>query len=499
MVSQGGNRVQPRGGPAPESGYEDLENPAAGANQGPWGYHRAVALSVFGGLPCPPGGPDAARLSLEGGQAPRPAQAFFAPESNMITSLLLLAPVLAPPPQIQAPPGAGAARGHLPYPDQAVVRLQPGVDPASLEAHGVTLSGLTPQGNALYAFPEGTSAQARQALVGALAGDPSTGWAEPNLRLGAPESGQCSSAGISQSCTVAFFDGSPLPERYHDQPAVAAIDVEAVWNLVPGGSTVVAVIDTGVDPQHSVLQGRLADVGWDFVEDRPWAIDVANGADDDGDGLVDEAFGHGTHVAGTINLINPHALILPLRVLDSDGNGNAWDVATAIRYAVDAGAEFINLSLGMTGHSQAVSEALDHAYHSGVAVFASAGNTGRREILFPGRHDDTFAVAATDLDDLIAPFSAYGHRVDLCAPGVEIYGPMPGEQYAWWSGTSMATAVATGAGSLVHLLVSMPASESSELLEDGATEIDLLNPGLEEWLGEGRVDVLQAAIEALDS
>ena len=133
-----------------------------------------------------------------------------------------------------------------------------------------------------------------------------------------------------------------------------------------------------------------------------------------------------------------------------------------------------------------------------VEVLASAGNTGMRRVLFPGRYRTTIAVAATDYQDLRAQFSAYGERVDICAPGVDIYGPMPGDQFAWWSGCSMSTGVATGAASLLYAIDYSEPEEANEAMLDFAVDIDDQNPESEGLLGQGRIDVLSAAIDLLE-
>ena len=380
-------------------------------------------------------------------------------------------------------------------PHEVVVGVAPGADPLALEAYGATLLE-TADGDAFarLEFPATTSGVQRMQALAAMDLDPGTTFAEFQRTLSSPEQDYCLNGGTpaTQSCTIAFFDGTPDAAEYGSQPALSAIDVQAVWNLLGPQTCTVAVIDTGVDPTHQVLAGRLHGPGWDFIAGAPHAVDVANGLDDDGDGLVDEAYGHGTHVAGTIALINPGALILPLRVLDSDGNGTAWNVARAIRHAVDAGADFINLSLGMVGHSAVVAAALDYAHEADVEIYASAGNTGMQHVLFPGSDSHTISVAATDEFDVKAPFSAWGEDVDLCAPGVDIYGAMPGDQFAWWSGCSFATAIACGAGSLLRCVTTEDPEEVTDALEDAATDIDAVNPGYVDLLGEGRIDVVDA-------
>jgi subtilisin family serine protease len=139
-------------------------------------------------------------------------------------------------------------------------------------------------------------------------------------------------------------------------------------------------------------------------------------------------------------------------------------------------------------------------------VVAAAGNTGSQTVLYPAAYAGVIAVAALDAADHKASFSAYGKKVDLSAPGTEIYSSMPGNAYAWWSGTSMATAVVSGTASLVPSL--FPAEESPysgpvppkkafNAIYDTAVSVDSVNPDYEKLLGEGRVDILAAALELL--
>jgi subtilisin family serine protease len=145
-----------------------------------------------------------------------------------------------------------------------------------------------------------------------------------------------------------------------------------------------------------------------------------------------------------------------------------------------------------------------------VAIFASAGNNGSEQVVFPARYEEVVAVAALDANDLKAGFSAFGVDVDLCAPGVEVYSAMPFNKYAWWSGTSMATALASGANSrlISHkpsaLLASGGDDETafaagiSAVLVDQAEPVDGKNPSFSGKLGKGRVHVANAA-QALPS
>jgi thermitase len=320
----------------------------------------------------------------------------------------------------------------------------------------------------------------------------------------------------AQQCTISFADGTPSDAEFHAQDALSYVQYGKVanWPYNEHQPVLVAVIDTGIDPGHPALLGHVARTGWDFVDDRPGAIDVANGLDDDHDGWIDEAYGHGTFLASVIRLINPDANILPLRVLDADGNGNSFNVADAIYYAADHGAQVINLSLSMSDPSSTVACAMEYARYKGAAIYVSAGNTSKEKVLFPASYDPSIfkwgpalpvdwvpsaatvtAVASTDAEGIKADFSAWGPEVDIVTPGIGIYGAMPGGGYAWWSGTSMSAAVASGVGSLVDSVVGAYALQhgTPSVLKVTAWSVDKFNQAYAGGLGTGFVNTFQAA------
>lgn len=395
---------------------------------------------------------------------------------------------------------AGRRTAAPAVPGQLVLRTVPGSDVAALIAG--TGATIVESNLAEDTYLLDVPLSAMPSVASELAAHPASSWIEPNALVAPPEAPGCGlPADFSpQQCTIAIFDGDPSPETYFDQPTVPIINVRAAQALSTGSPSLVAVVDTGIDLAHDIFMGRLASSGYDFVLDQPVAWDVGNGIDDDGDGLVDEAWGHGTHIAGIVALINPDAFILPLRVLDSDGNGSVFNVALAIHYALDSGADVINLSLGMTGYSQVVDDALERAKEMEVTVIAAAGNTGSLLVLYPANRESVLAVAALDVDDTKAPFSAYGEAVEFSAPGVDVYSAMPGNMWAWWSGTSMATAVSSGAVSLLHSVDGVPAfAEGGHALEETCVDIDGVNDETyDDLLGEGRIDVEAGAWEILE-
>lgn len=249
-----------------------------------------------------------------------------------------------------------------------------------------------------------------------------------------------------------------------------SINAPEVWAQgYTGEGVVVAVVDTGVDASHSELSSTM----WVNEGEIP-----GNGIDDDANGFVDDIagwdfadgdntptdlHGHGTHVAGIIAAANDGvgttgvaygATIMPVRVLDADGSGSLYDVALGIRYAVDNGADVINLSLG-GGYSSSLSSALAYAEQHGVFVVAAAGNDAGATPVYPAAFSgdlvNVLSVGAYNSADALASFSndvGTSGAVQVDAPGVSIYSTLPGNLYGYLSGTSMATPHVAGVAAL---------------------------------------------------
>ncbi|MGH9185673.1 MAG: S8 family peptidase [Acidimicrobiales bacterium] len=265
--------------------------------------------------------------------------------------------------------------------------------------------------------------------------------------------------------TGAPDDAGTDPAVWADQPATAQLQLDAAHAQSQGAGVTVAVLDTGVDPDHPALAGRLLPT-WDYVDDDDDARDVAEGVDDDGDGQIDEAFGHGTFVSGVVALVAPEATILPARVLNSDGRGHVFVVAEAILDAADAGADVINLSFGTAQklRSHLLDDAIREAQHQGVVVVAAAGNDGSDADRWPAANPEVVGVSALAEDATgMAGFANSGGSVDVAAPGEHVAGPVPGGRYAWWSGTSVATPFVAGQVALIR--AHAPGAEAKTIAE----------------------------------
>jgi subtilisin family serine protease len=243
--------------------------------------------------------------------------------------------------------------------------------------------------------------------------------------------------------------GLPVLPAYHGQEAAEALNLSRAHALATGRGQIVAVIDTGVQLDHPALQDALIP-GYDFVDDDELPFDRGDGIDNNADGRVDEVYGHGTHVAGIIRLVAPDAKILPLRVLDADGQGSILDLAEAISFATRNGATVINVSLGTRLNTLLLSDVIREATEKGVLIAASAGNLADDQAQFPAAEPCVVAVISTTAEDTLSEFSNYGKWVDFSAPGEAIFSTFPTNRYAHWSGTSMATPFVVGQMALLR-------------------------------------------------
>lgn len=203
------------------------------------------------------------------------------------------------------------------------------------------------------------------------------------------------------------------------------------------GSVIVAIIDTGIDYTHPFLKDRLVD-GYDFINNENKPLDVHF---------------HGTHIAGIIADTTPsNVKIMPIRTINEEGKGYDYTIALGIRFAVDNGADVINLSFSGDEFSPHLAEAIDYALSKNVPIVAASGNESTdTKNFYPASEEKVIVVSATDRNDRIANFSNTGSSIDVAAPGVDILSTMPGNRYASMSGTSMATPFVSGLVAMLKL------------------------------------------------
>lgn len=273
---------------------------------------------------------------------------------------------------------------------------------------------------------------------------------------------------------------------------LAHINAATAWNCNLGAGVIVAVIDTGVDLDHPDLQQNL-------VAGKTFVSGTTSPNDDQG---------HGTHVAGIVAGVGnnggiigvaPEARIMPVKVLNSSGNGSIFDVADGISWAVDHGARIINLSLGSSQNSSTLTSAVNYAYTKGAFIVAAAGNCGDGSYLlngctfqdqpqYPAALSNVMAVASVNAADSQSSFSNEGSYVEIAAPGSDIVSAYAGGGYESISGTSQATPHVAG---LAAMIWSQSPAFSNEQVRARiqATAYDLGTSGRDPKYGYGLIDV----------
>lgn len=410
------------------------------------------------------------------------------------TSLLLLLFAAALPVVAFAAPSQPAANGYAqflpavqaggqPSPDmldEIIAKLQPNaaIDAVNRTYGTTTIRPLAPT-RAIYLLqvPPGTDPEA---LAGQMAQDNRVLYAEPNRATDTPEA-------IGR---MGFAWGGQDNRPYTGQYARKMLNLPAAHALSRGAGVTVAVIDTGVQLDHPALAGRLTTARIDFV-------DGDNVPEDEFPGGAAYGAGHGTHVAGIIQLVAPQARIMPIRVLDTDGRGYAFTVAEAILFALENGANVINLSLGMPQESDLLADVIDEATEAGVVVVGAAGNLNSNQKQYPAASECVLGVTAIDANRVKADFANYGGWVRLSAPGVAIYSTLPANGYGSWSGTSMAAPfVAGGAALLLSRDPGLNVVQVADLMGGTAVNLNPFNPAYVNRLGAGQID-LAAGLNAL--
>ncbi len=338
--------------------------------------------------------------------------------------------------------------------NQVVVKLRPNAAIATiLIRYNASLLGSIAE-TSLY-FLRLAPGQTTDQLLPALNADPDLFYAEPNYYTdGEPNGGailfRAHTAPLAGAILFrAHGDMTPMPAGVSDQWAWERIKLADARKISTGQGIVVAVLDTGLAPDHPLLSSSLT-AGYDFVRMTDGIYDQGNNIDDDGNGVADEFVGHGTHVSGILITEAPGVQIMPIRVLNSEGMGTYWEVAAGIKYAVDHGADIINMSLSAPRLTPSLKDALDYAASHGVIVVAAAGSGSGPNYPAAYSNPALLGVGSTDIHDAIAWFS--GGRIadtDVYAPGTDIYSAYPYNGYALASGTSMSAPIVAGEAALL--------------------------------------------------
>lgn len=319
-----------------------------------------------------------------------------------------------------APQGVTPARwvraiapGQQTIPDEVVVTLLAGA-PAERDLVSVG------PGTAVYKL---TAGETVESAIAKLETRPSVTGAGPNI--------------VFHAVSDLAAPSDPLFSR---QWYLQTIGAAAAWKATKGSPITVAVLDSGIDAGHPDLAGRVVG-GKNFV---------GFGASTDDD------FSHGTHVAGAIGGLTNNAVgisgvasdvrLLPIKVLDANGQGSLDWVIAGINAAKASGARIINMSLSSKFSSSLEDAAIKAAVDAGIVVIVAAGNDNSDTPEFPAGSPGVLAIGASDMSDNRALFSNGGSHVRIIAPGVDIVSTIPRTMgsYGSKSGTSMATPIVSG-------------------------------------------------------
>ena len=318
---------------------------------------------------------------------------------------------------------------------------------------------------------------------------------------------------------------TPSDPYYNNQYGPQRTQTDLAWDQwAPKAQVVIAIVDTGIDYTHPDLVNKIdRDASGNLIG---YNATGANAHSNIGTDPIDD-HGHGTHCAGIAaaevnngigiagiagwasqvgGTSTTSTKVMPVKVLDSTGNGTTDTVAAGVTWAVDHGAQVISMSLG-GGGTTTLGNAVQYAWSKGCVVVAASGNSGAATPIYPAGYPNVISVAATDSSDALAYYSDYGSWVTVAAPGTGIYSTTPTYSagggftlnYGTLSGTSMATPHVAGEAAL--LAAQDPTLTNTQIRNLILNNVDPYSPyqGRTIAANAGRINVYRAVLAATPS
>ncbi len=293
--------------------------------------------------------------------------------------------------------------------------------------------------------------------------------------------------------SYSIVEGPPWSQTTDEDPyldnqyGLVITDTFDAWETTTGiAGLTIAIIDTGIDIYHPEFEGRLS----------PLSKNVVTGSV--GLAAVDDDYGHGTMVAGIIGANKDNSIGIAgitqnttLLIIKANqpyvGTFLDNDIIESIYYAIDQGADIINLSLGSSYPNPQTEEAINLATEAGIIVVGAAGNDGTDELLYPASFDNSISVGAVDELYTVADYSNYNDQVDISAPGTDIITTSIDGGYVQGSGTSFAAPHVTG---IIALYLSVYPDASVEEIKTKLfiSSLDLGEESLDPYYGFGLIN-----------
>jgi subtilisin family serine protease len=351
-----------------------------------------------------------------------------------------------------------------------------------------------------------------------------------------PDDIETAIAKLSNNPNIDYIERISIPQLNYspDDPAFPSqwhlphVHADNAWDIVRGDTTrhsVIAVVDAGINYDHPDLLGNIwVNPGEDINQNGQYDSSDYNNIDDDHNGFIDDLVGwdwgtfdnnpmeepswpHGTSVAGCVSEVTDNgvwgsaigfsARMMCIKVFNA---GNLHNVMQGLLWAVENNARIINISWGTPVFSQTEQNVINAIWDEDVLIVASAGNESSDVPIYPAAYDNVIAVAATDANDHLAPFSGYGSWIDLCAPGTNILTTETHSGFASYNGTSFSAAMVSGLAGLIRAWYpSMTNAQIENLIKSTTDNIDSLNPGYIGRMGTGRLNAFRWLLTSIDN